>query len=102
METAIIVALITGACSVFGTWLATRAEAKKAEQKRVEEAERKAAQEATEKAELYARLTSIESKLDEHNGYGQKFVEQTGRLTAIEKTLIGLSKDIEYLKKGGA
>ena len=98
METAIVVALIAGAFSFLGTWMATRAEAKKAEQKQIEAAEAKAAQEAREKAELYARLTSIESKLDEHNGYGQKFVEQTARLTAIEKTLVAMGKDIEFLK----
>ena len=100
METAIIVALITGACSVLGTWLATRSEAKKAEQKRVEEAERKAAQEAREKTELNARLTSIEAKLDEHNGYAAKFVELAGELSTIKITLVALSKDIEYMKKG--
>ena len=100
METAVIVALITGAFSVFGTWILSKTEAKKAEQKSIEQAEEQAAQEAREKAELNARLQSIESKLDEHNGYAAKFVELAGELSTIKITLVALSKDIEYLKKG--
>lgn len=93
METAIVVAIITGAFSVLGTWVLTRSEAKKANHK----AEVK---EAEEKTRLEDRLASIESKLDEHNGYGAKFVEMAGKYNDIEKLLVAMGKDIEYLRKG--
>ena len=38
------------------------------------------------------RLKSIEKKLDEHNHYAEK-------LGSIEKSLIAMQKDIEYLRK---
>jgi hypothetical protein len=47
----IIVAIITGVCSVVGQWLTSRER-----EIRVDE-----------------RLKSVEKKLDEHNGYAQKF-----------------------------
>lgn len=92
METAIIVAIITGSFSVLGTWILTRSETKKAEQKRSEAEREHAVREATEKATLAARLNSIDQKLDEHNGYAAKFGE-------IATALVAIQKDIEYLKK---
>ena len=47
----IIVAIITGVCSVFGQWLISR----------------------EREIRLDERLKSVEKKLDEHNGYAQKF-----------------------------
>lgn len=93
METAIIVALITGAFSVLGTWILTRSETKKAEMKRTEAEQEAAIKEAAEKATLTAKLNSIDQKLDEHNGYAAKFGE-------IAQALVAIQKDIEYLKKG--
>jgi len=37
------------------------------------------------------RLSSIEKKLDIHNGYAEKFGE-------IEKSIVSIRKDIEYIK----
>jgi len=47
----IIVAIITGVCSVVGQWLISR----------------------EREIRLDERLKSVEKKLDEHNGYAQKF-----------------------------
>lgn len=47
----IIVAIITGVCSVVGQWLVSR----------------------EREIRLDERLKSVEKKLDEHNGYAKKF-----------------------------
>lgn len=39
-------------------------------------------------------IVSIKTKLDTHNHYAEKFGE-------IEKAIIGIKKDIEYLKERG-
>lgn len=51
MSEVIIVAIITGVCSVVGQWLISR----------------------EREIRLDERLKSVEKKLDEHNGYAQKF-----------------------------
>ena len=59
---AIIVAIIAGVCSVLGQWLISHQQSQK---RKTEDAVRDARQED--------RLASIEKKLDEHNGYAEKF-----------------------------
>lgn len=100
MDSAIIVALITGICAVISNWLISKSQAKKDQDKRLEEKQASETAEAVRAQQLQDRLLSIESKLDEHNGYAEKFVQQSDRLEAIEKTQIAIQKDIEYLKKG--
>ena len=102
METAILVAIITGTFSFLGTWMVTRAETKKAQLANDEKERNAAIQKAIEKTELNERLKSIESKLDEHNGYGAKFVDLASQYTDIEKKLVAMSKDIEYLRRGAS
>ena len=51
MSDVIIVAIITGICSVIGQWLISR----------------------EREIRLDERLKSVEKKLDEHNGYAKKF-----------------------------
>lgn len=43
-------------------------------------------------ATLDLRLTNVETKLDEHNEYAVK-------LTSIEKSIVAIQKDIEYIKQ---
>lgn len=45
----------------------------------------------TTAATLDLRLTNVETKLDEHNEYATK-------LTSIEKAIVAIQKDIEFLK----
>ena len=61
---AIIVALITGVCSVVGNFFVSKSYRTKAEQKR-----------EVDEAKVEMRLDSIEKKLDVHNGYAEKFGE---------------------------
>ena len=42
---------------------------------------------------MFEELDGVKKRLDEHNHYAEKFGN-------IEKVMISMSKDIEYLKKG--
>ena len=81
--TSIITALIAAGASMAGTWAMS---AKQKKEDAVKEAVREQAQ--------ADRLDRIEKKLDEHNGYAQKFADAT---TAIAL----LQKDVEYIKEKG-
>ena len=79
-------AIIVGALAVLGSFLSNVAlTRKKAKVDEVKESARETRQED--------RMKSIEQKLDEHNKYAEK-------LGSIEKSIIIMQKDIEYLRKG--
>ena len=61
MSDVVIVALITGICSVIGQWLISR---NQNEKRKIEDAVRD--------ARLEDRLKSVEKKLDEHNKFSDK------------------------------
>lgn len=82
MDNTIIVALITGLCSVTGQYFISM---KKQKEDEILNAQREQKQSD--------RLDAIEHKLDIHNGYAEK-------LGDISVSLIAMKKDIEYLKKG--
>lgn len=42
---------------------------------------------------IFKELDDIKQRLDEHNHYAEKFGN-------VEKMMVAMSKDIEYLKKG--
>lgn len=71
MSDVIIVAIITGICSVIGQWLISR----------------------EREVRLDERLKSVEKKLDEHNGYARKF-------ESIQIDLAKISTEIKNLKEG--
>ena len=71
MSEVIIVAIITGICSVVGQWLISR----------------------EREIRLDERLKSVEKKLDEHNGYAKKF-------ESIQIDLAKISTEIKNLKEG--
>ena len=71
MSDVIIVAVITGICSVIGQWLISR----------------------EREVRLDERLKSVEKKLDEHNGYAKKF-------ESIQIDLAKISTEIKNLKEG--
>ena len=64
METAVLVAIITGVCAVLGQYMIARANKKQQDTER-----------AVHDALISQRLDTIERKLDEHNGYAQRFEE---------------------------
>lgn len=76
MSDAILVAIIAAAASIFGQWLISR---KQAQDKAVADARR------DERLEM--RLSAVESKLDVHNGYAERFAE-IGKDIAVIKTQI--------------
>ena len=78
-------AIIVGLLAVLGSYLGNVAlTTKKAKEDALKDKERETRQED--------RMRSIEKKLDEHNKYAEK-------LGSIDKTLISMQKDIEYLRK---
>lgn len=78
----LLVAAITGAFSVIGTWLITRQNSK---QNTIDNALREQRQ--------MLRLDSLEKKVDEHNGYAKRFGE-------IEKSVIRIETKLGDLQNG--
>ena len=70
MSDVIIVAIITGICSVVGQWLISR----------------------EREVRLDERLKSVEKKLDEHNGYAQRFSD-------IQVDIAKISTKLENLEE---
>lgn len=80
MMESVVVAIITGGLAVLGAYVSNMAMSrKKTREDIIRDAEREAKQ--------AVRLDVIEKKLDEHNGYAQKF-EDIGKDIAIIKTKI--------------
>lgn len=78
-------AIIVGILAVLGSYLGNVAlTRRKTREDAIKDAEREATQ--------LERMKSIERKLDEHNHYAEK-------LASIEKSMISMQKDIEYLRK---
>ena len=100
MTEGIIIALVTGICAIIGQWMITRSESKKAEDKRNEDKKERTVAQAVKDAELKNQLAIIEKKLDIHNGYAEKFATVTLHLEEIDKAIVAMQKDIEYIRKG--
>lgn len=83
MSEAIIVAIITGGCAVFGQWLISR-----------KAAQDKAIADAVRDARVEQRLDAVEKKLDIHNGYAEKFAE-------IGEDIAVIKNDIKTLYRKG-
>lgn len=86
MSDTILVAILTGAFSVVGSYVAN----KTISEKKSKEDDIKAAQREQRQQD---RLEAIEHKLDIHNGYAEK-------LGSIQNDITAIHKDIEYLKGG--
>lgn len=84
----IIVALITGICAVLGQYLISQ---KKTREDEIKDAQRE--QKELDRLEaIEERFKVVEKKLDEHNGYAEKFGE-------ISNAIVSIKKDIEYIKR---
>lgn len=81
METAVIVAIITGVCSVIGQWLIS------AKNRREDETKQ-----AVQSALMQQRLDTMEAKLDEHNGYARRFEEISVRIGELATEI----KDLKH------
>ena len=82
MDNTIVVAIITGVCSVIGQYFISIKKAKESEMHDIQREQKQS-----------DRLDAIEHKLDIHNGYAEK-------LGDISITMAKMQKDIEFLKKG--
>ena len=80
MSEAVLCAIIAAIASMFGSWLASRKQAKDRE---VADAERE--------ARLDERLKGVEKRLDQHNNYAEKIGD-------IQRDLGILATDIKNLK----
>lgn len=76
MSDVVIVAIITGICSVIGQWLISR-----------QQNEKRRTEDAVRDARLEDRLRSVEKKLDEHNGYAARFSEIQTDIAVIKNEL---------------
>lgn len=79
MNVAIIVALISGLCSVIGQWLISH---QATEKRKIEDAVRDARQED--------RLSTIENQLRIHNSYAEKFSEIQIDIATIKTEITNL------------
>ena len=77
----IIVAIITGICSVFGQWLISR---KQSQDRAIAEAERE--------TRLDMRLQGVEKRLDDHNHYASK-------IGSIQTDIAVIKNEIKNLKE---
>lgn len=85
MSESAVIAIITGLLAVFGAYVGNVSiSRKKAREDAIKDAERETRQ--------VLRLTTIEKKLDEHNGYAKKIGEMSSDIAVIKK-------EIEYLRK---
>ena len=82
MSEAVVIALVTGACSVIGQYLIS---SKKSREDDIKDAQREQRQND--------RMEVIEQKLDEHNGYAKRFEQ-------IEKDVTKINTRLEFLTKG--
>lgn len=85
MAESIAVAVITGVLAVFGTWVGNVSVTRK---KTREDAIR----DARRDQELKDKLDRLEKKVDEHNGWGEKFGD-------IKKDIAVIKTEIEILRK---
>ena len=72
----VLVAIITGVCSVFGQWLISHNAAQK-----------RKTDDAVRDARLDDRLAGVEKRLDEHNKYAQKFGEIQTDIAVIKNDI---------------
>ena len=83
MSDIVIVAIITGVCSVVGQWIISH---NANEKRKVEEAVRD--------ARLDDRLAGVEKRLDTHNSYAERFTE-------IQTDIAVIKTEIKAIKEKG-
>ena len=79
MSDIVIVAIITGICSVIGQWIISH---NANEKRKIEDAVRD--------ARLDDRLVGVEKRLDDHNNYAQKFGEIQTDIAVIKNEIKNL------------
>mgnify|MGYP007070227847 FL=1 len=94
MSDTVITALIVAASSIICQLLINRSNRKKQTEDDIEKEQKRAVEQAVKDERLENRLSSIEGKLDIHNGYAEKLGE-------IQTDIAVIKNDIKTLYKQG-
>lgn len=95
MTDAVLVAIIGLVGTVLGAFTGF---SHKSRQEAIKDAEREQRQ-ADQHQQLLGELVGVKKRLDEHNGYAQKFAESSKHLAIIDERQVAQSKQIENLQK---
>ena len=99
MTSEIIAPLVTGILAVIGSFVGNYAiTLKKSRDDAIKDAEREQAQK-DQLAMILDEQKEIKKRLDQHNGYAEKFANSESAMVAIQKDVEYMKKDISYLKQ---
>lgn len=99
MSDSVIIASITGVLAVVGSYVGNVAiSAKKARADAIKDAEREQAQK-DQLSMILDEQKEIKKRLDQHNGYAEKFAQSNTAMMSIQKDVEYMKKDISYLKE---
>lgn len=84
MTESVIVAIITAIGAVLGQWIISSASKRK-----------QTIEEAKMEQRLNDRLEVIEHKIDEHNGYAEKFASVTTDIAVIKTEIKGIKEQLK-------
>lgn len=96
MTDVILAAVITAVATVIGQWLVARK--KDLEREKAQAVRDQRIDDRLEAIER--RFDSVEDRLDDHNGYAEKFASSSKDIQGINIALTAMQKDIEYIKEG--
>lgn len=99
MSDAVLTALIMTAGTIICQILINRSNREKREKDDRKKEQERIRKETEKDIRLEDRLASIEAKLDEHNGYAQKFETIAGKFTEVAKDLSAIKTSIDFLRK---
>lgn len=95
MTDSVLVAILGLAGTVIGAFAGF---SHKSRQQAIRDAEREQRQ-ADQHQQLLEKMDGVEKRLDEHNGYAQKFAESSKHLAIIDERQAAQSKQIEHLQQ---
>lgn len=99
MSESVIIATITGVLAVLGSYVGNVViSTKKAREEAMKDAEREQAQK-DQLTMILEEQKEIKKRLDQHNGYAEKFANSETAMTAIQKDIEYMKKDISEIKE---
>lgn len=99
MNEEIIAPLITGTLAVIGSFVGNYAIAiKKSREDAIKDAEREQAQK-DQLAMILEEQKKIKERLDSHNGYAEKFAQNSEKLAVLAEKVDGTNKAVERMQK---
>ena len=99
MSESVLITLIAGILAALGSFVGNMAiTAKKARTEAIKDAEREQAQK-DQRTMILEEQKEIKKRLDQHNGYAEKFANSETAMTAIQKDIEYMKKDISEIKE---